>query len=130
MTAIKTINPVGWFEIYVKDMKRAKLFYDAVFAVTLEKLENPGPELSEMYAFSMDMDAKGASGALVKMDGGPAGDGGTIVYFTCENCATESGRVEKNGGKIIKPKFSIGKHGHIALVSDTEGNVIGLHSMK
>jgi predicted enzyme related to lactoylglutathione lyase len=30
---------------------------------------------------------------------------------------------------VIKPKMSIGEHGFIALVMDTEGNTIGLHSM-
>jgi len=38
--------------------------------------------------------------------------------------------VASNGGKIVKEKFSIGEYGHIALVTDTEGNMIGLHSMK
>lgn len=26
-----THNPVGWFEIYVQDMERAKKFYETVF---------------------------------------------------------------------------------------------------
>ena len=30
-------NPVGWFEIYVQDMNRAKAFYESVFGgATLE----------------------------------------------------------------------------------------------
>jgi hypothetical protein len=28
-------NPVGWFEIYVQDMDRAKAFYEMVFGVQL-----------------------------------------------------------------------------------------------
>ena len=32
-------NPVGWFEIYVQDMARAKTFYQAVLARPLEKLD-------------------------------------------------------------------------------------------
>ena len=38
-------NPVGWFEIYVQDMERAKAFYQKTFQVTLERLESPGLEL-------------------------------------------------------------------------------------
>jgi predicted enzyme related to lactoylglutathione lyase len=34
------------------------------------------------------------------------------------------------GGKNMKHKFAIGQYAFIALVDDTEGNVIGLHSMK
>ena len=33
-------NPVGWFEIYVDDMARAKAFYEAVFGKKLERLDN------------------------------------------------------------------------------------------
>lgn len=119
-------NAVGWFEIYVQDMNRAKKFYETVFETKLEKL---GPEDIEMWAFDMTQENYGASGALVKMEGTPSGFAGTLVYFSCEDCGNEAGRVEKAGGKIFKPKFSIGEYGFIALVHDTEGNMIGLHSM-
>ena len=122
-------NPVGWFEIYVQDMDRAKKFYEAVLHVELMKLESPDPEI-EMLAFPMNMEAGGASGALAKMEGCPSGGMGTLVYFSCEDCASEASRVEAAGGKICKPKMSIGQYGFIALVNDTEGNMIGLHSMQ
>ena len=32
-------NPVRWFEIYVQDMGRAKSFYESVFQLRLQKLE-------------------------------------------------------------------------------------------
>lgn len=124
------MNAVGWFEIYVTDMPRAKLFYENVFERRLEKLDSPGPGLSEMWAFSGQPSRPGATGALVKMDNGPAGPGGVIIYFVCDDCAVQVSRAEKNGGKIIKPKFSIGQYGNLALVTDPEGNMIGLHSMQ
>jgi predicted enzyme related to lactoylglutathione lyase len=120
-------NPVGWFEIYVQDMKRARTFYEKTFQVPLKRLKSPGIEL---WAFPMHPDAAGGAGALVKMKGKDSGGGGTIVYFVCENCAVEAARAVKNGGKIHKKKVSIGQYGFIALVLDTEGNMIGLHSMK
>lgn len=55
-------NPVGWFEIYVQDMKRAKTFYEAVFKAKLERLESPGGMELEMWAFPMNMESPGASG--------------------------------------------------------------------
>lgn len=123
-------KPVGWFEIYVQDMRRAKAFYEAVFACKLEKLESPEPDL-EMWAFPGPMDeGNGTSGALVKMEGfGPSG-GGTIVYFMCDDCAVEAGRVVPGGGTVMKEKLPIGPYGFIALVNDSEGNIIGLHSMQ
>ena len=125
-------NPAVWFEIYVNDMERAKKFYEEVFQVTLQKMETPeGMEL-EMLSFPMseDMNAPGAAGALVKMEGMDVKGNGTIVYLSSEDCAVEAGRVEAAGGKVMKPKFSIGQYGFIALAVDTEGNTFGIHSVK
>jgi predicted enzyme related to lactoylglutathione lyase len=119
-------NVVGWFELYVQDMERAKAFYQKTFQIALERLESPGLEL---WAFPMGMDNPGCPGALVKMPGKDSGVGGTIVYFSCADCAVEAERAGQNGGKVEKEKMSIGQYGFIALVLDTEGNMIGLHSM-
>jgi predicted enzyme related to lactoylglutathione lyase len=120
-------NPVGWFEIYVQDMKRARAFYEKTFGVALERLESPGIEL---WAFPMRPDNPGCAGALVKMEGKDSGAGGTLIYFSCADCAVEASRAVQHGGKIQKAKMSIGQYGFIALIFDTEGNMIGLHSMQ
>lgn len=125
-------NPVGWFEIYVQDMPRAKAFYEAVFEGALEELKNPDPTgipEMEMWAFPMAMEGPGAAGALVRMAGIPSG-GSTLVYFSCEDCSVEAARAASHGGKLFKEKMSIGEYGFIAMVEDTEGNLIGLHSMQ
>jgi uncharacterized protein len=122
------INPVGWFEIYVQDMPRAKAFYEGLLGVELKRLETPIGEISEMWSFPMHRDGSGASGALVKMAGGPSGGNATIVYFTCDDCAEEASRAAAHHGAVKREKTSIGEFGYIALVSDPEGNVIGLHS--
>ena len=120
-------NPVGWVEIYVQDMERDRAFYESVFDDKLSKLDTPGIEL---WAFEMQNDGYGTAGALVKMPGVPSGGNSVLVYFKCEDCAIEAAKVIKAGGRIEKDKFSIGQYGFIALVFDTEGNMIGLHSMK
>ncbi|MCA9235056.1 MAG: VOC family protein [Planctomycetales bacterium] len=122
-------NPVGWFEIYVQDMSRAVKFYETMLDGKLEKLEAPDPSL-EMMTFPMDMEAPGSTGALVKMQGAPSGGNSTLVYFKCDDCGVEASRVEAAGGKIFKPKMAIGQYGFIALAFDTEGNMLGLHSLK
>jgi len=119
-------NPVRWFEIYVQDMARARKFYETVLGVKLEKLE--GPDL-EMWAFPMAMDQGGTSGSLVRAAGVPSGGNSTLVYFGCEDCAVEASRVAPAGGRLERDKLSIGPYGFIALAYDTEGNMIGLHSM-
>ncbi len=120
-------NPVGWFEIYVQDMERAKAFYEKTLGQTLDQLANPQ---LEMWAFPGGCDAGGATGALCKMEGKDSGGGGTIVYFSCEDCGENETRAIDAGGRIHLPKMSIGDHGFISLVHDTEGNMIGLHSMQ
>ena len=123
-------NPIRWFEIYVQDAQRAKKFYESVLGIKLEKLDGPGPGIQEMWQFPSKQGAAGATGALAKMENGPSNGNSVIIYFGCDDCAVETQRVPKAGGKIMKDKFSIGKHGFIALVTDTEGNTIGFHSMK
>lgn len=125
-TACNRPNPVGWFEIYVDDMVRAKAFYSAVFGVEFTRLESP----VELWAFPMQVGSMGISGALVRLDEERPRGNGTIVYFHCDDCAIESARAEAAGGTLHKPKFSIGQYGHIALLADPEGNMIGLHSMR
>ena len=122
-------NPVGWFEIYVKDMSRAKTFYESVFDVKLAQINTPEPSVDEIWSFPMNESANGAAGALVTMrNGGPSGNG-TIVYFRSADCSVEARRAKASGGKVFKDKTSIGQYGFITLVEDTEGNVVGVHSM-
>lgn len=120
-------NPVVWFEIYVQNMKRAKAFYESVLGLKLAKLE--GTEL-EMWAFPMQQGGPGAAGALIRMPGFASGANSVLVYFSCADCAVEAKKAAKSGGKIEKPKMSIGQYGHIALIVYTEGNMVGLHSMQ
>ncbi len=122
-------NPVGWFEIYVQDMARAQKFYEAVLNCKLSPLNTDHMPDLQMRAFNMDGSQYGASGALVQMAGCPSGGMGTLVYFSCDDCALEASRIVANGGLINRDKFSIGEYGYIALGVDTEGNVFGLHSM-
>lgn len=122
-------NVVGWFEVYVQDMDRARRFYEAVLKVELTNMHSPEHGGPLMWAFPGQQDAYGSPGALVKMEGFAPGGNGVLVYFITEDCAAAAARATAAGGKIFKDKFSIGEYGFIALVHDTEGNMIGLHSM-
>lgn len=128
-------NPVNWFEIYVQDMNRAKKFYETVLDIQLEKLQVPSESddenIFQMVTFPWVENEPNTSGALVKAQGIESGGNSSImIYFTCEDCGVEQGRVEKAGGKIHKEKFSIGEFGFCSICIDTEGNTFGLHSMK
>jgi uncharacterized protein len=122
-------NAIGWFDIYVNDMDRAVAFYEGVLKQKLEPIGDPTGE-TQMMSFPGDMKSYGASGALVKSAHARPGMGGTMVYFSVEDCSVEESRVAAAGGKIVRPKFSIGDFGWVTLCEDTEGNMIGLNSMK
>lgn len=129
--AIKPKNPFGWVEIYVEDLSRAKKFYETILAIELSEL--PTPEETgdlKMLSFPWTENERNISGALVKTREMAPGIGGTLVYFTCDNCSVEESRVERAGGKILRPKMSIGEYGFVSIIMDTEGNPVGLHSMK
>jgi len=125
-------NVVGWFEIYVTEMDRARSFYETVLEQKLEHMPTPPDSTMQMMNFPMDetMSKYGAPGALVQMEGVSPGVGGTMVYFAVANCATEESRVVNAGGSVVKPKESLGEFGFMSLCTDTEGNMFGLHSME
>lgn len=120
-------NPVGWFEIHVQDMARARAFYEAMLDIRLEWL--PGTGL-EMWAFPIQPETAGASGALVRQEDMPPRGNSTVVYFVSADCAVEAARAVAAGGSVFRDKFAIGRYGFIALIKDSEGNLIGLHSMQ
>ena len=126
-----TKNPFTWVEIYVEDMNRAQQFYEAVLDIKMVNMVAPGDfgDL-EMLSFPWDENERNISGALCKTKDMKPGPGGTLVYFSSEDCVTETSRITAAGGQVIQPKFQIGEHGFIAIVMDTEGNTIGFHSIK
>lgn len=124
-------NPIVWFEIYVNDLSRAKSFYESVFKTELSELGDPSSEEIKMLAFPDNMESKGkTTGALVKVKDMEAGGNSTVVYFGSKDCSIEEARVKDAGGELLRSKMSIGEYGFISLAKDTEGNMIGIHSME
>lgn len=119
-------NPVVWFEIYVEDMKRAKKFYEGLFGKALEEAKMEGVE---MWIFPHDISKTGAAGALVKHEMRPPNVHGTLVYFSVPDCGERQDWASARDMPVYVPKMDIGEHGFIAIVGDSEGNSVGLHSM-
>jgi len=124
------MRKVGWFDIYVNDMDKAQAFYETVLQTELVAMDDPNDDSVIMRTFVDDFESHGAGGALVKLAHASPGIGGSIVYFSCDDCAVEESRVEAAGGQVARPKFSIGDHGFVSLMIDTEGNMVGLHSQR
>ena len=120
-------NMVGWFEIPVTDMDRAKAFYEQVFDIKIG-IHDLGGVI--MGWFPSAGDVSGATGSLMKHESYTPSDKGTLVYFTSVDVQTELDRVKAAGGIILQEKTMISKeHGYMALLKDSEGNRIALHSM-
>jgi len=122
-------NVVGWFEIPVANMERAIKFYETILSVKLDR-KQMGP--LDMAWFPWVENGSGTGGSLVCYPEAykPSMDG-ILVYFTAKSgdLAKELGKVEKAGGKVLQDKTQISEdHGFMALLLDTEGNRIALHS--
>ncbi len=120
-------NPVGWFEIPVTDMDRAKKFYEALLGIELRRQDNPE---YEMTWFPMADGAYGASGALMKGPGYDVSGQGVAIYFTAPDIDEMIERARTLGSTIVLPKKDIGEYGYISWITDSEGNVIALHRRK
>jgi imidazolonepropionase-like amidohydrolase/predicted enzyme related to lactoylglutathione lyase len=118
-------NPVGWFEIPVTDMARAKAFYEHVLNVKLQPI-NIGP--LEMVFFPMRPGTTGAAGALMKGEAFQPSQNGVLIYFTTPDVDGTLQRVQEKVGKVMLPKTRIGPLGFVASFEDSEGNRIGLRS--
>lgn len=122
-------NIVGWFEVPVTDMERAKKFYETVFDISIA-IHELGDFI--MGWFPMKPDKSGATGSLVQHKMYiPSDTHGPLIYFSCNDVEKELSRVVAAKGIIIQGKTEIGGgHGFMALIKDTEGNRIALHSNK
>ena len=119
-------DALNWFELHVADFDRAKRFYETILQTQLQEVKCE----SRMGIFPYE-NGKGVGGAITQMAGFSPGAGGTVIYLNVEgDLDGVIQRIPAAGGAVVKPKFSIGEHGFIALLKDTEGNIVGLHSLK
>lgn len=120
------MNALNWFEIPVADMPRAAKFYGEILGIEL--LVGPASPGHRMAILPAD---NGVGGALLSGEGYTPSATGTVVYLNGGDDLTAIlDRVEPAGGKVLIPKTSIGGNGFFAFFLDTEGNKVGLHSMR
>ena len=122
-------SAVNWFQIPASDIVRAKRFYETICDCALERLE-AGPGM-EMWSFAADRQQGEVGGAIVAGEGAVPSPTGTAVFLNANpDLQAVLDRVEGAGGKILMPKTAIGMEGvgHFAMIADSEGNTVGLHS--
>src|SRR5687768_9401127 len=123
-------NAISWFEIGTTDLDRATKFYEAIFKISLAPMDLPN---IKMRMFPIDNMETGVGGALVDSGGfhKPSATDGPLIYLNGNPDVQQVlDRVEEAGGKIALPKTEISpEYGYMAVIIDTEGNRIGLHSV-
>jgi hypothetical protein len=123
-------NAISWFEIGTNDLDRAAKFYETIFGITLNPLDLPN---IKMRMFPLDDMMTGVGGAVVNSGGfhKPSATDGPLIYLNGNPDVQHIlDRVEAAGGKIMVPKTEISpEYGYMAVILDTEGNRIGLHSV-
>lgn len=120
------MHAIHWFEIPVTDLARATAFYGRMLGDAQLRLWTGG--VHPMAIFPYDQAADGVGGALVQNPQMRPSSTGAIVYLNVgQDLAGAVERAVAAGGRVTMPVTDIGDPGHIALVADTEGNVVGLH---
>jgi predicted enzyme related to lactoylglutathione lyase len=118
-------HAINWFELPTTDLQRASRFYEAVLAINLKQEHHAATDM-RMAIFPGEQDS--VRGALIADERRKPVADGALVYLHAPNLDASLVRAVEAGGSVLMPKTDIGEPGFIALLRDTEGNVVGLHT--
>ncbi len=123
-------SAISWFEIPAINLERAQQFYETIFSTSLIPMDMPN---IKMRMFPIDDMNTGVGGAIVDSGGfhKPSLTEGPLIYLNANPDVQQVlDKVEAAGGKILVSKTSISpEYGFMAVLLDTEGNRIALHSV-
>jgi uncharacterized protein len=118
-------NTIVWTDIPVADLDRSIRFYSAVLGAELKKDSAGSMEFGLLPHFQTNV-----AGCLVKVDDNKPSLQGPLVYLNVDGRLDDAIAKARDGGKVLKDKHSIGPHGFRAIIVDSEGNRVALHSQK
>ena len=115
-------NRVVWFDIPVADLDRSVNFYREVLGVRIDK------ETVEGFSLGILEHGEGNGGCLV-LNKEEIAAGGVMIYLNVNGRIRDAvSKVVPNGGSVVQDTHSLGPHGFRAVVLDSEGNRVALHS--
>ncbi|SRR5579884_593737 len=118
-------HQIVWCDIPVKDLDRAIRFYAAVLGAPVRKETFGGMSLG-----LLPFGEKEVGACLYVADENTPSTAGPRIYLNVQGRLDAAiAAVAPNGGKVIQSKESIAPHGFRAIIDDSEGNRIALHSM-
>ncbi|TAH41597.1 MAG: VOC family protein [Bacteroidetes bacterium] len=123
-------NSLNWFEIPAKDVNRAKKFYENVFKMEMQPMQEMMG--MKMVSFPWEMGNGKVNGALVQSDMHKPSTDGSVIYLNANpKIQNVIDRIEKSGGKVVMPRTEISKDiGYMAFFIDSEGNKMALHAQE
>jgi predicted enzyme related to lactoylglutathione lyase len=119
-------NTFVWVDIPVANLDRAIAFYGAVTGKPVDKIGGPG------FNFGLfKHEGNQVGGCLIEPEEGVAPSmTGPLVYLDADGRLDAAiAAAEQGGGKVLKAKHSIAPNGFRAIIADSEGNRVALHSM-
>jgi predicted enzyme related to lactoylglutathione lyase len=117
-----THNRAVWFDIPVADLDRAVQFYRAILAVGVDQQTFGSSSIGVI-------EHKDGNGGCLVPEIAEISAGGILLYMNVDGRIRDAvEKVVPHGGTVIEPIQSIGPHGFRAVVLDSEGNRIALHS--
>ena len=123
----KMNNLISIVEIPVADFLRAVQFYQTILGVKIEEVEMDGVQLGVLPNDEGTVNVVLAKGSDYK----PSTNGALLYLNSGEDLQPSLDKIGQNGGQVILPKTAISPEmGFFALFIDSEGNKMGLHSMK
>jgi predicted enzyme related to lactoylglutathione lyase len=132
-------HAISWFEIPSIDFDRAVKFYSTVLDREID-VYNPEPDETQNGRAGMFQTDDGEVGGMIvetdeyttdsgtKIPYAPTADSGLVIYLSVDGDLDDAlSQIEQTGGEVLVPKESLpNADGHYAIVTDTEGNRVGL----
>jgi len=119
---------IAYFEIPADNVDRAKHFYHALLGWKIAPTKTPmDPAMVKTMEYQ-DINTGDPKEGTMSMGGmyrRQMGEG-IMNYVVVDDIDKVLARVEKLGGKIIRPKWEIPSVGMVAIIADSEGNGIGI----
>lgn len=123
-------NAINWFEIPANEIERAIKFYETIFDFEMHELDI-GDGL-RMALFPAESGTVGGAIIQNKEWYKPSDSYGPLLYLNANpDLQQVLDRVEAAGGTVSIPKRMITEeNGYMAVIIDSEGNRVALHSNK
>jgi len=117
-------NRAVWFDLPVSDLERAATFYRAVLNIGVDVMKF-GP-----VEFAVLAHDQGNGGCLVVQPEAITSVG-ALLYLNANGRIRDAvAQAVKLGGKVMEDVQATGSHGFRAVILDSEGNRVALHSAR